>query len=83
MAHPKARSRGTEATNVPGAWWGKLADHVRAGGGLAVVPGGEEVVAGLEAFNRQGLAAGLLPASLDRLVSAPAGGRPAGPAGWW
>ena len=71
-----------QVTNVPDGWWKKLADHARAGGGVAIVPGGDEVVPGLEAFNRVGFASGVLPAPLDRLVDTPrlhwrfAGGHP-------
>ena len=61
-----------EVTNVPEGWWRKLSDHARAGGGVAIVPGGDEVVPGLGVFNRAGLESGVLPAPLDRLTDAPA-----------
>lgn len=59
-----------ENTSVPAAWWKRLAAHVRAGGGLAIVPGGEEILPGLKEFNEQGLAADLLPAPLVKLARA-------------
>lgn len=62
-----------EPSTVPADWWPRLAAYVRAGGGLAIVPGGEEIEAGRAAFNQAGLDAGLLPAPLERLVTAPAG----------
>ncbi|MFO0877827.1 MAG: BatA and WFA domain-containing protein [Gemmataceae bacterium] len=62
-----------ENSAVPEGWWKRLQSHTRAGGGLAIIPGGEEVTGGLANFNKQGLTAGLLPAPLDRLVDAPAG----------
>ncbi|MFO0930826.1 MAG: BatA domain-containing protein [Gemmataceae bacterium] len=62
-----------ETPAVPADWWPRLAAHVRGGGGLAIVPGGEEVEAGREAFNKAALDARLLPAPLDRLLTAPAG----------
>jgi hypothetical protein len=58
-----------QAAEVPGGWWQRLAAHARAGGGVAVVPGGDEV--GLAAFNKQGLDAEVLPAALVELVTAP------------
>lgn len=61
-----------EAANVPDGWWKRLAGHARAGGGVAVVPGGEEVTA-LAGFNKQGLDAEVLSASLEKLLAAPDG----------
>lgn len=61
-----------EVATVPEGWWKRLAAHVRAGNGLAIVPGGEEVRDGLDSFNKQGLDAELLPAPLEKLVRAPA-----------
>jgi hypothetical protein len=50
----------------------KLRGYVNAGGGLIVVPAGEGLTPGLlEAFNKNAGADGLLPARLERLVSAP------------
>lgn len=62
-----------EAANVPDHWWKRLAMQVRVGAGLAIVPGGEEVREELSTFNKQGLAAELLPAPLEQLIEAPAG----------
>jgi hypothetical protein len=54
----------------------KLRDYVRQGGGLAVVPGGQEAIPEREAFNRRlSAAAGLLPATLERVVSLPKDGK--------
>jgi hypothetical protein len=64
-----------ETANVPESWWAKLAAHTRAGGGLAIVPGGEEVLDSVKAFNDRGAAAGLLPAPLVKLASS-GGGQP-------
>lgn len=63
---------------VPPEWWPRLATRVRGGGGLAIVPGGDESADGRERFSRDGLAAGLLPASLEALQTAP----PGRPAAW-
>jgi hypothetical protein len=54
--------------------WARLADYVRKGGGLVIVPPGEEVQteAKLKAFNDEGDKAGLLPAKLVKIVSVPA-----------
>jgi hypothetical protein len=65
-----------ETANVPASWWMKLAAHVRAGGGLAIVPGGEEVLDSVGSFNKDGAA--LLPAPLVKLASTP----PDKPAVW-
>lgn len=62
-----------EVASVPEGWWKRLAAHVRAGGGLAIVPGGEEVVQALKTFNDGGRGAELLPAPLLNLTSAPIG----------
>ena len=47
----------------------ELSDYVKAGGGLAIVPAGDELTQ-LKAFNDGGTRAGLLPAALENLVSA-------------
>jgi hypothetical protein len=57
----------------PDELWKKLAGWVGGGGGLAIVPGGEECMPAREEFNRRGLALGLLPAPLEGLVDAPKG----------
>lgn len=62
-----------QATAVPDGWWPKLTAHVTAGGGLAIVPAGEEALDGLTAFNAAATKFGLLPAPLTTLASAPPG----------
>ncbi|MFO0840983.1 MAG: hypothetical protein U0797_01110 [Gemmataceae bacterium] len=62
-----------QTANVPDGWWKRLAAHARAGGGVAVIPGGEEMASGLAAFNKQGLDAEVLPAALEKLAAAPDG----------
>ena len=52
--------------------WGQLAAFVKRGGGLAIVPAGNEQTPALDDFNRDGLAAKLLPATLVCLVKVPA-----------
>ena len=60
-----------QVTTVPDGWWKKLADRANVGVGIAIIPGGDEVVPGLEKFNREGVGAKVLPAPLDRLVDTP------------
>jgi hypothetical protein len=55
----------------PEGWWQRLASYVKGGGGLAIVPGGEEVMGDREDFNTKGMKAELLPAPLLELASAP------------
>lgn len=62
-----------QTANVSVALWNKLTAYVRGGGGLAIVPGGEEAIGGLKEVNDGGTKAGLLPAPLEKLVSAPEG----------
>jgi hypothetical protein len=47
--------------------WGALAQYVKNGGSLAIVPGGEEMLPRLEDFNKGGKA--LLPAPLVRIAA--------------
>jgi hypothetical protein len=47
--------------------WQKLADYVRGGGGLVLVPGGDEMRPRIESYNEEGIKAGLLPATLQRI----------------
>jgi hypothetical protein len=61
-----------QPTTVPTDWWPRLTAYVRSGGGLAIVPAGEELQPTREEFNKAGLSAELLPAPLERLVDAPA-----------
>lgn len=58
-----------EPRQVPETWWKRLTAYVQAGGGLAIVPGGEE---SREALRSAGGAA-LMPATLEQLVDAPRG----------
>jgi hypothetical protein len=57
----------------PGLWQ-KLEGFVRKGGGLVIVPGGEEMQEALEEFNKNGTAVGLLPGTLRELITAPGKG---------
>ena len=45
--------------------WSKLSDYVSRGGGLAVIPGGEELA--LDNYDNNS-ALGVLPAELDRII---------------
>jgi hypothetical protein len=51
------------------AFWDRLAKFVQGGGGLALVPGGQEMQAGLKSYNDGAAAHGLLPAPLEGMVS--------------
>lgn len=53
------------------ALWQKLAEYVRGGGGLVLVPGGEEMGLNLETYNDEGTKAELLPAALERIETNP------------
>lgn len=55
----------------PVALWERLARYVAGGGGLAIVPGGEEV--DRAAYNDNEFARGVMPATLNKLVSSKAG----------
>jgi hypothetical protein len=51
---------------VPGEeLWQKLARYVREGGGLVLVPGGDEMLPRRQEFNDEGMKAGLLPGTLE------------------
>jgi hypothetical protein len=56
----------------PGELWQKLQGYVQGGGGLALVPGGDEMLPEVERYNEAASARGLLPARLKGLVSVPA-----------
>ena len=57
---------------VPSAsLWEKLARYVRGGGGLVLIPGGEEMRPRLQQYNDEGAKAGLLPAALQRIETNP------------
>jgi hypothetical protein len=60
-----------QVPHPPDALWKKLAAFVRDGGGLAVVPGGAELVEERDDFNKAGTTWGVLPATLLRLTDAP------------
>src|SRR5262249_42205411 len=56
---------------VPGTMWKVLEAYVKGGGGLAIVPPGDEVDGeGLRKLDKEGAA--VLPAKLEKLASAPA-----------
>jgi hypothetical protein len=57
----------------PAELWQKLTRYVHNGGGLAVVPGGREWAAVVEAVNRDGKE--LLPLTLRKITEIPANGR--------
>ncbi|MGH7172190.1 MAG: BatA domain-containing protein, partial [Gemmataceae bacterium] len=57
---------------VPSAGlWQKLDRYVRGGGGLVLVPGGEEMRRQVPQFNDEGAQAGLLPAKLQKIETNP------------
>jgi hypothetical protein len=60
-----------QVVNPPESLWNKLAGYVRDGGGLTIVPGGDEMAAHVANYNKHAGAEGLLPARLDRLLDAP------------
>jgi hypothetical protein len=63
-----------QVAHVPEAWWRRLAAYVKGGGGLAIVPGGDEVrPIDRETFNTQGIKEKLLPAPLTKLAAAAPG----------
>jgi hypothetical protein len=51
--------------------WAKLARYVRGGGGLMLVPGGDEMGRDLAQYNEQGTKAGLLPCTLQKIETNP------------
>jgi len=53
------------------ATWHKLAGYVRRGGGLVLVPGGEEMQRRLQQYNDEGSKAGLLPGTLQKITINP------------
>ncbi|HTU18484.1 MAG TPA: VWA domain-containing protein [Gemmataceae bacterium] len=58
---------------VPSAGlWQKLDRYVRGGGGLVLVPGGEEMRRQLPQYNEEGTKAGLLPGMLQKIETNPA-----------
>jgi hypothetical protein len=56
----------------PDELWQRLQAYVQAGGGLALVPGGDEMLPEVETYNKAASARGLLPGLLKGLVSVPA-----------
>jgi hypothetical protein len=56
----------------PDTLWKNLQGYVEGGGGLALVPGGDEMLPEVERYNKEASAHGLLPALLKGLVSVPA-----------
>jgi hypothetical protein len=58
-----------QTRNPPRQLWGQLQKYVKGGGNLIVVPGGDEVQDDdRRQFNKDGVEAGLLPATLDKLL---------------
>lgn len=51
--------------------WQKLARYVRGGGGLVLVPGGDEMLRQLRQYNDEGTKAGLLPGTFERIQTNP------------
>jgi hypothetical protein len=51
--------------------WQKLARYVRGGGGLVLVPGGEEMLRQVRQYNDEGAKAGLLPGTLQKIETNP------------
>ncbi len=51
--------------------WQKLARYVRGGGGLVLVPGGEEMRQSIRQYNDEGTKAGLLPGTLQKIETNP------------
>jgi hypothetical protein len=52
--------------------WQQLARYVRGGGGLVLVPGGEEMSSKVQQYNAEGTKAGVLPGTLQKLENNPA-----------
>src|SRR6185437_3007556 len=50
-----------------GALWQKLERYVQSGGGLVLVPGGEEMLPQTKKYNDEGMKVGLLPGSLRKI----------------
>jgi hypothetical protein len=57
------------------ATWQKLTRYVRGGGGLVLVPGGEEMRQHVREYNEEGNKAGLLPGTLQKIEINPPGDR--------
>jgi hypothetical protein len=53
------------------ALWRKLEGYVRGGGGLVLVPGGEEMRSQIALYNEEGTKVGLLPGTLQRIETNP------------
>jgi hypothetical protein len=51
--------------------WQKLERYVRGGGGLILVPGGEEMLPQIAQYNDEGTKAGLLPGTLQKIEANP------------
>lgn len=67
-----------QLSKLSAAWWDKLANYVKGGGGLAIVPAGDELLAEVKDFSDGGLKVGVLPAPLLELRSA----KPDRPVSW-
>ncbi len=55
--------------------WQKLGRYVRGGGGLVLVPGGEEMWQSVRQYNEEGNKSGLLPGTLQKIEINPPGDR--------
>jgi hypothetical protein len=62
-----------QVAEVPEGVWKALAQFVKGGGGLVLVPGGLEALPHRRGFNQQALAHGLLPARLVKVEAPPEG----------
>jgi hypothetical protein len=60
-----------QVSTLPESWSKRLAAYVRNGGGLAIIPGSEELLPNMEAFNKE--LAALLPAPIVKFASTPPG----------
>jgi hypothetical protein len=57
--------------NLPEPLWKQLGSYVEKGGGLVIVPGGQDAAKLREEFNRDATAAKVLPATLKDLIIVP------------
>jgi hypothetical protein len=60
-----------ESGNLPEPLWKQLGGYVEKGGGLVIVPGGQDTAKLREEFNRDATAAKVLPAALKDLIIVP------------
>lgn len=62
-----------QTARISDTMWEKLTTRVRAGAGLLIVPGGEEINADLPEFNKKSLSVDLAPAEILQLTDSPKG----------